>query len=586
MAPEEKDKNDIDIEGFQDEDGPAAAHEGREGGQDFDMEQEPGDGGSAPLSAIDAAYDDDFDQDIDIEITGDENIDFADDIDDGGDRPGGGFKKILAPALVLVIAAGAGGYIVMNPQILGSGGAVLPEPEVTYRAPDPKTFSTEQPAGIAEAESSALAALDKTPPQPTVNQNEIPRGPDLSLDLTEFAEVKEVNADPPPMQQQDTMSFDLTEPRESEPPSAEGEFPEVSSAAGIMDESGATLEPIEEGSREYEDEIFGRSSGFDNVPRDLAEVQPTAYDDVVAAPVSAPPAAESFQVAQVGITQEPQAKPPPIPPAAKAPEPAPGSEAKAAPQLSPSQVPQSAPLLPSPEVRSAADVYFDGAIPTGPMGAVGPRKVDPTLEPASQLVVVKKAHEGGSVEATLAAANRALQLQRYESAMDMFDQLYAKNPRDLRILMGRAVAQQNVGLTDSAVRSYEEILAIDPKNADAMLNMLGLIRMQYPSVALRRLADLYRAHPDHPGIAAQIGVTHADMGQYEEALRYLGIAATLEPRNAQHVFNMAIISDHNGQAANAIRYYEQALELDAVYSGGRSIPRESVYDRLATLRRR
>ena len=86
-------------------------------------------------------------------------------------------------------------------------------------------------------------------------------------------------------------------------------------------------------------------------------------------------------------------------------------------------------------------------------------------------------------------------------------------------------------------------------------------------------------------VAAQLGVTYADQGDYEQAFRYLGIASSIEPDNAQHLFNIAITADRVGKRKEAIKYYEKALEADAVYGSGRTIPRETIYDRLSVLRR-
>ena len=233
------------------------------------------------------------------------------------------------------------------------------------------------------------------------------------------------------------------------------------------------------------------------------------------------------------------------------------------------------------------DVYYDSSlnVPTGPLAeTVGPRKVDPVLEPASKLIVSKQTAKASDMEAQLIAANRALDLGRYESALEMFDQLYSKNQRDTRILMGRAVAQQKLGMDDVAILSYEALLDLVPNNTDAIVNMMGLLKKQYPSVALRRLTDLRAKYPANAGIAAQLGMTYAELGENQEALRALGAAASLEPENPQHIYNMAVIADRAGSRALAIQYYEQSLQEDAVYGGGRSVPREKIYDRLSTLR--
>lgn len=234
------------------------------------------------------------------------------------------------------------------------------------------------------------------------------------------------------------------------------------------------------------------------------------------------------------------------------------------------------------------DVFFDaGQLAPGPgvTQSTAPTKVDPREQPGSRFIVVRQNEKEGSYESTLVAAGRALKLGRYSSAMEMFNTLYKKNSRDPRVLMGLAVAQQKSGLTESSIRTYEELLKRDPNNKEALVNMLGIMKDQYPEVALRRLLDLQQKYPNHPGVSAQIGMTHAAQGQYDAALKYLGIAISLEPDNAVHFFNMAVIADRKGAKDQAIDWYEQALQIDAAYGASRSIPRDTVYDRLSTLRR-
>lgn len=251
-------------------------------------------------------------------------------------------------------------------------------------------------------------------------------------------------------------------------------------------------------------------------------------------------------------------------------------------------VPEETAGVPPASQPPYSGLYYDShaVVPGADMaGAVGPRKVDPRYEPAQKYIVVEKTRNVQSREANLTAANRALKLGRYAAAVDMFDALYQKNRRDPRIVMGLAVSQQRAGFTESAIGTYEEMLRMDPDNTDALVNMMGLLRQKYPSVALRRLLELKERYPQNPGIAAQLALTSAELGNYPEAMRNLGIAAGLEPDNAGHLYNMAVIADRQGATKDAINYYEKALETDTTYGGGRSIPRDTIYDRLAKLRR-
>lgn len=233
------------------------------------------------------------------------------------------------------------------------------------------------------------------------------------------------------------------------------------------------------------------------------------------------------------------------------------------------------------------NLYYDSdaLVPTGEIGLKGgPRKVNPAVEPGSKLIVVRKNHSSGSRQAKLVSADRAMSLGRYDSALTFYDELYARNKRDPNILLGRATALQQLGQDEAAIQAYEELLDLRPNNVEAQINMLGILGKKYPAVALKRLLDLRERHDRHVGIAAQIAVVQAELGRYEEAVRYLGMAAGLEPQNASHLFNMAVIADRSGDKTQAVKYYEQALEVDTVYGGGRSIPRDQVFSRLARLR--
>ena len=228
----------------------------------------------------------------------------------------------------------------------------------------------------------------------------------------------------------------------------------------------------------------------------------------------------------------------------------------------------------------------DSLVPKSELrGKAGMREVDPKYEPGSRFVVVRKGSSQNSEHAQIIAAQRALKLGRYTSAMELYEQLYKKNPRNQQVLMGLAVSQQYSGFKESAITTYEELLKINPNNTEATVNMLGLFQSEYPAVAYRKLQDLWNGNNKNPAIAAQLGLTSASVGNIDEAMKYLGIAASIEPKNASHYYNMGVVADQAGAFKDARDFYEKALEIDVSYGGGRSIPRDQVYDRLATLRR-
>ena len=509
---------------------------------------------------------------------------------------GGNAARLLAPIVVLVIAAGAGGYIVMNPQILAplSGGASpAPAPVSNVAAldvPAPAPAEQQQAAAVPIDEEFNMPAFGgETPPQPTANQNEVPRAPDDAtaavLNVDDITETVSADpATPPAMPAALEQGSAETAPAAGNPVDGQGD---VLPGRDFFAQDQAAEAPVSapvadtQVAQNYTPPVDAAAPAAAPVVQEVSDAPMPDIGAAIEQRMNEQAAAteSAAKTNASGLLPEPGTKAPAAPAI-----PMGGSGAASGVSAEPAD---KAAL--SEAANSGPDVYYDATlnIPTGPLASqIGPRKVNPELEPASRFVVVKKAHEASDTDAQIVAANRALKLGRYDAALEMFDGLYAKNKRDQRILMGRAVAQQHSGLNDSAIRTYEELLDINPKNADALVNMMGLLREQYPEVALRRLLELQKKFPDSAGIAAQIGVTQAGLGHTEDAIKYLGIASTLEPQNAQHVYNMAIVADRKGGVKQAIAYYEQALQIDSVYGKGRTLPRDTIQDRLSKLRQR
>ncbi len=242
--------------------------------------------------------------------------------------------------------------------------------------------------------------------------------------------------------------------------------------------------------------------------------------------------------------------------------------------------------LPQIDPYAEPDLFYDSMPVRRGVQPTAPEKVDPSARPAGKIIYVQKDFDAGEDQALLVSAKRALSLGRYDSALGFYDQLYAKNPRDARVLMGKAVALLNVGQVQTAIKTYEELLDVDPKNTEAEISMLGLVKERFPALALKRLLELYERDQNNAGLNAQIGMSYAEMGNMREGLRYLGTAVSLEPNNPSYYYNLAVVSDRAGDVRNAISYYEEALSKDTTYNAGRSLPRDSIYQRLSVIRQR
>ena len=242
--------------------------------------------------------------------------------------------------------------------------------------------------------------------------------------------------------------------------------------------------------------------------------------------------------------------------------------------------------LPVIDPENEPDVFYDSMPVRRGVQPTAPEKVDPIARPAGKIIHVTKDFDSEDDQAILVSAKRALDLGRYDSALSFYEQLYAKNPRDSRVLMGKAIALQKLGRVQNAIKAYEELLSVQPGNVKAEVSMLGLVKERFPAIALKRMLELYDKNPNDAGLNAQIGMAYAEIGNLKDAIRYLGMAISLQPNNPSYYYNLAVISDKAGDFKQAVLYYEEALSKDRLYGAERSLPRDVIYDRLSVIRKR
>ncbi len=184
----------------------------------------------------------------------------------------------------------------------------------------------------------------------------------------------------------------------------------------------------------------------------------------------------------------------------------------------------------------------------------------------------------------MVAASRAMALGRYESAMRLYQSVELRNPTYARAVKGRADALKAMGRVEEAAQAYARAEQLDPNDTEIQASLRGVNTEINPNMALNDLLMLYRRDPSNPKLSAQIGMAYAAVGDYRSSVGFLQNAVRLDPRNTAFAYNLAIAADHAGMRDVAIRAYEDTLEADSLYGGGKTINRNQVYDRLAVLR--
>jgi tetratricopeptide (TPR) repeat protein len=199
-------------------------------------------------------------------------------------------------------------------------------------------------------------------------------------------------------------------------------------------------------------------------------------------------------------------------------------------------------------------------------------------------VTILKNHDAGDLDSRLTRARQALSDNNNAAALELFNQLLKSYPKDTRAMMGRAVSLQKMGQVDEALAAYEDVLNAAPKNLEALTNMLGLLKNKDPQLALEKLQDLRAAYPYQVDITAQLGVAYAQTGDYDNALKYLNMAAALDPENAYVLYNQAVLFDKTGHSDKAGDLYRQIIRMVAEGTIKDPLPVEQIKKRLIDLR--
>lgn len=125
-----------------------------------------------------------------------------------------------------------------------------------------------------------------------------------------------------------------------------------------------------------------------------------------------------------------------------------------------------------------------------------------------------------------------------------------------------ALAHHQAGRGDQAMTLYQEVLASNPNQPDA-LNLFGVLSFQMgdPKSALGLIGRALVLHPTHPNYCNNYGVVLESVGELQEATRYFQQALRVSPDYLEASVNLSDALGKLGRHLEAFRVLRQALRL-------------------------
>ncbi len=127
-------------------------------------------------------------------------------------------------------------------------------------------------------------------------------------------------------------------------------------------------------------------------------------------------------------------------------------------------------------------------------------------------------------------------------------------------LLGLAAVAQARGQTAEAIRLYQTVLEISPRNPVAQAALIDTLGTTDPVAAESSIKNMIAREPSGFLFYA-LGNLYADQKRWSDAEQAYFDAHQSDRGNADYAFNLAVSLDHLKQSEAAVRYYETALKL-------------------------
>lgn len=173
---------------------------------------------------------------------------------------------------------------------------------------------------------------------------------------------------------------------------------------------------------------------------------------------------------------------------------------------------------------------------------------------------IKVRRPGLDVNYELNRAYTALMGGDTSTAIQVYKDILSTEPGSQDALFGLAATYHRLGESDKARPLYGALLKVNPNHREGLNNFLALISDESPQEALAELERLEQRNPDFSPIPAQQALVLDKLGYVEESRTKMLRAIQLAPDNLTYKYNLAVMSDRNGQVADASALYRILIE--------------------------
>lgn len=154
-----------------------------------------------------------------------------------------------------------------------------------------------------------------------------------------------------------------------------------------------------------------------------------------------------------------------------------------------------------------------------------------------------------------------------EGALADYNRVLARDRHNRAALMGQAYAAQQAGDYATAVKADRALLAIDPDDDTARVNLVAALGVWQAPQALKELQHQVETRPDLAPAQMALADVLVRRGDVLGALKHAQRASELEPDNPVYMLGLAVTYDKLGHSSEAVEHYRQVLKAGETLDG-------------------
>jgi tetratricopeptide (TPR) repeat protein len=151
---------------------------------------------------------------------------------------------------------------------------------------------------------------------------------------------------------------------------------------------------------------------------------------------------------------------------------------------------------------------------------------------------------------------------RFQQANNIYEQVVAVDPKNKEALLGLGICQRAMGENEAALRTFLQAAIVDPSDAESFFHAgQTLAEMSRFQQAIENYKKALRVNPNYPRLYLSIGQAALQKGDFEEAKKSADEEKSRNPNLSDPYILAAEVNYAQKQYADCAAEYSQAIKL-------------------------